>query len=314
MEWSWKATIPVGEEQGYEPRRSLVFLKDKGYACLYFDDFRAQSYALLEKPELYGKERSSPEFVPFRQGRLFRQDVHRSFSTIRRHLDVIFSQVSWPNNVKFQAGGIWDYAVNVSHGRVKYNLDKQLLGGFPMEWACNRTDALFYFSSYPDSAACVDVQGGVETLEIRDMERPRLQQLLARFLQGGHPKLRLTWGKETGRRKHIVLLQDSGRFLMALAQEEQQTVEYHAADHRAYMQTEGKKYPKDTFQGQVTPAYLIHDNVTSLRNALELLLANIDEPSVITGEIGVYAGEKPVKPRPYETLWAELVGDTLDNE
>ena len=28
--------------------------------------------------------------------------------------------------------------------------------------------------------------------------------------------------------------------------------------------------------------------------------------------MGEYARENPVKPRPYETLWAELVGDTLE--
>ena len=49
------------------------------------------------------------------------------------------------------AGRIWDYAVNVDHGRVKYNLDKQLLGDFPAERARNRPSAHFYFSCYTDS-------------------------------------------------------------------------------------------------------------------------------------------------------------------
>ncbi len=216
MEWSWRASIPVGEEQGYEPRRSLVFLKDKaGYACLYFDDFRAESYALLEQPEIYGKEERGPKLVSFGKSKLFDQVIHRRFSSIRRHLRVIFSQVSWPGNVKFMARDIWAHAEIVSHGRVKYNLDKQLLGGFPMEWAYNRVDAPFYFSLYPDSAALVDNVGGVETLTVNDLERPRLQQMLVRFFQGGFPKLLLTWGKKSGQRAHIVLLRDGGRFLMA---------------------------------------------------------------------------------------------------
>ena len=85
--------------------------------------------------------------------------IHRSFSSIRRRLDVIFEAVSWPNNVKYRADGIWDYAVNVAYGRAKYNLDKQLLAGFPPERAHNRPDAAFYFSAYPDFAACTDGQG-----------------------------------------------------------------------------------------------------------------------------------------------------------
>jgi len=292
-----------------------VFLKDKaGYACLYFDDFWAESYALLEQPEIYGKDKRGPKLVPFRRGKLFDEVIHRRFASIRRHLRVIFSQVMWPGNVKFSACGIWTRAVNVSHGRVKYNLDKQLLGDFPMEWAYNRADAPFYFALYPNSAALVDETGGVEALLVSDLERPRLQKMLVRFLQGGFQKLRLTWGKKSGRRSHIVLLRDGERFLMAWIQEEKQAVEYHAADRWAYMRVEGKKYAKETFQGRVTPAYLIHDGVTPLRNALELLLACIDRPSVVTGEMGEYANEKPVKPRPYETLWAELVGNTLDGE
>ena len=83
------------------------------------------------------------------------------------------------------------------------------------------------------------------------------------------------------------------------------------ADHWTYLDVEGKKYPKDTFQGRVTPAYLIHDLIP-LRNALDLLLANINNPKIVTNKFAEYAGEKPVKARPYETLWTELVGDTMD--
>ncbi len=313
LELSWNIQAPMGEELDYDTRRSLVFLKGGGgYACLYFDDFRAKSYALLEKPEMYGKGKEHIAFVPFRRGRLFDQVIHRNFASIRRKLDVIFRQVSRPDNVQFMEGGIWDYAVNVSYGRSRYNLDKQLLADFPVERAHNRPDAPFYFFMYPVSAACVDQEGRVEKLEVGPADGRRLQEMLVRFLKGGFRKLRLTWGREAGRRRHIVLLQEGGRFLLAWLQEEKQTVEYHVADTGTYMDVEGKRYPKDTFQGRIIPAYLIHDGVTLLRNALELLLVHLDNPAPVTGRIAEYAGENPVKPRPYETLWAELAGDTLD--
>jgi len=312
LELSWKTTASVGKEQDYEPQRSLLFMKETGgYVCLYFDDLQAESYALLEKPELYGRENGRIELVPFRQSKLFSKVLHRNFSSIRRRLDMVFRQVSWPNGVKFQAGGIWDYAVNVFHGRHKYNLDKQLLGAFPLARAHNRTDAPFYFSLYPDSAACVDDQGESETLEVGPLDRDHLQQMLVHFLRGGFPKLRLTWGQKEGKRQHIVLLQDGERFLMAWVLEKERTAQFHVADRGTYMDVEGKKYPKDTFQGRMTPTYLIHRGVTPLRNALELLLANVDNPKTITGQFAEYAQEKPVKPRPYETIWLELVGNTL---
>lgn len=309
LELSWKGTIPVGEEQGYQPRRSLVFLKGGGgYACLYFDDFRAASYAVLEKPSLYRQTQEGLESVPFRRGTLSAQVIHRKFATIQRHLGEIFQQVSWPNNVKFMAGGFWVYAVYVSHGRSKYNLDKQLLADFPMERAHNRPDALFYFSMYPDSAVWTNGQGGTEKLEVTERNRDRLQQILTRFLYGEFPRLRLTWEKPD--RRHIVLLHDGGRFLMAWIQEEKRSVRYHVAHIWSYMDTESRKYPRDTFQGRTVPAYLIHRGAIPLRNALDLLLANMDNPDVVTSPIAEYADEKPVKARPYETLWKELVGDT----
>ena len=310
LEWSWKCAFPADESpMDYEPRRSLVLMKSGGwYVCLYFDDFCAESYALLEKPEVYGQDKNVPQAVPFRQSRLFPSVLHRNFFTIRRHLETIFSQISWPNNVKPMAGRIWNYAVNVDHGRVKYNLDKQFLGGFPMERAHNQPDAPFYFYEYPNSAARVDADGSAAALEVTEGNRPRLQQLLAEFLAGEGQRLRLTWKKTVGTRWHIVLTRDGGRFLMAWIREDKKTVEFHAADKWTYMDVEGKKYPKDTFLGKVTPAYLIHD-LPALRNALDLLLANMDHPERVTSPIGEYAWEKPGKPRPYEVLWAELVGD-----
>lgn len=150
-------------------------------------------------------------------------------------------------------------------------------------------------------------------MEIEMTNKSKLQQTLFRFLKGDFCKLRLTWETDAGGREHIVLLQDSGRFLMAWVQEEKRTVQYHVADVSTYLDVEGKKYPKDTFQGRVTPAYLIHDGATPLRNALELLLLELDESDRVTGRFAEYAGENPVKERPYEVLWAELVGDTLEN-
>ena len=96
LEWSWKCVFPVSEvPMGHESRRSLVLLKSGGwYACLYFDDLCGESYALLERPELYSQGKSRPELVDFRQGRLFRDVLHRNFFTIRPHLEKIFSQVS----------------------------------------------------------------------------------------------------------------------------------------------------------------------------------------------------------------------------
>lgn len=247
------------------------------------------------------------EYVPFRQSELLSKLIHRGFSTIRRQLPTVFSQVSWPNNVKFRAAGIWHYAVSVTHGRHKYNLDKQLLGGFSEDQVHNNEDARFYFYTYPNAAAWVDGGGNVETLAVGEQNREKLQQVMAQFLGGSWSKLRLTWGSEPDKRRHIVLLHEAGRFLLAWVDETKRRVEFHVADRYTYMDVEGKKYPKATFQGRTVGAYLVHDGTKALRNALELLLANLDEPTRIVNKFAEYAEEKPVKARPYEEIWADLV-------
>ena len=196
------------------------------------------------------------------------------------------------------------------HGRQKYNLDKQLLGGFSDVRAHNNEDARFYFYTYPNTAAWTDGEGNVETLQVGELNRDSLQKAMLQFLGGAWLKFRLTWGSEAEKRRHIVLLHDSGRFLLAWVDETKRRVEFHVADHRTYLDVEGKKYPKDTFHGRTVGAYIIHDGAAALRNALELLLANLDEPSRIINKFAEYAEEKPVKARPYEAIWDELVGGT----
>ena len=310
LEWSWPCTLPEGAEQGSPPRRSLVFLRDPaGYACLFFDDYRAQSFALLARPDLYGKEKGI-EFVPFRQGKLFRHDVHRGFTTIRRQLARVFSQVSWPNGVQHHMGGrgIWDWAENVTHGRRKYNVDKQLLGGFAPESAQNSQDARFYFYTYPDTAVWMTSEGKEETLAVGELDRDRLQHVMVQFLGGAWPQLRLTWDSGVDNPRHIVLLHEEGRFMLAWIDEAKRQVAFHVADTYTYMDVEGKKYPRAVLQGRTVGAYLVHDGAKVLRNALELLLANLDDPARVINKFAEYAEEKPVKARPYEAIWADLVG------
>ncbi len=308
LELSWPTGLPAWERQEYEPRRSLVFLHESaGWACLYFDDFKAQICALVSRWELYLRaDTNAPTFVSFHQGRLHSYDVHPSFSTIRRHLDTVFRQASWPNGIDLHAGNIWSYAVFINHGRHKYNLDKRLLGGFPLEWSYNRPTAKFYLSDYPDLAVWTDGKGQREALELNTFNRDRLQQALAGFMGGGCAKLCLTWGREPGRQRHIAMVQDQGRFLLAWLLDEKQQAQFHVADVPTYLDVEGKKYPKDTFRNRVTPAYLIHSGM-QLRGALEQLLACIEEPTRFTGKFAEFAPESPVKPRPYPVLRAELV-------
>lgn len=310
LELSWECTIPMEEHQGYQPRRSLVFIKDPaGYACLYFDDDSAQSYALLAHPELYyHSEHTELNLVRFRQGKLFNHNIHNSFSTIRQHLDTIFKQASYPKGITLHAGHLWSSTISVKQGRHKYNLDKQLLGGFPVSWAHNRPASRFYFAVQPASMAWIGQEGQPCSLMIDNRNRDLLQQTLLSFLQGKIPKMQLTWGSTE--QQHLILLSDNSRFMMVYLEDKKQSASFYVADVKTYRNVEGKKYPKDTFLGRTTPAYLIHSDPIVFRNGVELMLASISEPSVITDVFAAFASENPVKPRPYDVIRAELLIET----
>ena len=96
--------------------------------------------------------------------------------------------------------------------------------------------------------------------------------------------------------------------MLAWIDEAKRQVAFHVADTYTYMDVEGRKYPKATFQGRTVGAYLVHDGAKALRNALELLLANLDDPARVINKFAEYAEEKPVRARPYEAIWADLVG------
>lgn len=312
LELSWDVCLPFGEGQESQPARSLIFLKETcGWACLYFDDQRAESFALLAQPERYWDlQDSHGTFVPFRQGKLMDYNIHRSFSSIRRYLDMVFRQASQPGGIDLHAGHMWTHAVNVVHGRHKYLLDKRLLGGFPAERACSRLAARLYLSAYPSRIVSVySDDNRRECLPVGNRNRDRLQHAFSRLLSGELNSLQLTWATDSLPQLHIVLLHEQGRFLLALLSDQAQEAQFHVADKAVYMDVEGKKYPKATFRNRTIAAYLIHDSAKTLRSALELLLACIHEPPLVTDQFAEYAEETPVKPRPYEAIRAEFVFD-----
>lgn len=306
LELSWPTSFAGCDAYGYEARRSLVFLRENcGYACLYFDDRAAQTYALIAQPELYTEtDARDVAFVPFRQSRLFAHDVHRSFSTVRRHLDTVFSQASRPDGIRLHEGMIWSCAGAMCHGRHKYNLDKLLLGGFPLDRCHNRLTDRFYLDCYPEEAVCEDEAGCVERIQIGNINRDRLQAALAGSMQGRLKSLRLSWSGG----RHAAVWQENGRYLLIYLDDRTRRAAFHVADTRTYMDVEGKKYPRDTFRGRVTPAYLIHSDIIALRGALEQLLASMEAPERFVDKFAEFADEKPVKPRAYEVVRAEILG------
>lgn len=342
----WKFSPPAGT---YPPQYSLVFLRvGMRFACLLFDDVRQFFYALhcpnrngsneIEIETLIGLSHEKPLPASCLFPSLFQ--FQRHLSAI---LDVVVHAQQAQKNFQPPAAGpcLWVKSwgnVYVGNRESKYNLAKRELGRFPENRASTSLEADV---SLPSSAMdlhqpidlCWQEVGQEKTapIELQENQRYLFPKMIKRFFDGELTQLRLGWkvllvpyrnrySSEYYQKKlealdgrpprcYLELRRDGDKMMLLLLEEFTQKALYHVADHWTYMDVEGKKYPKDTFDGKSVPAYLVHHNPLQLRNHLDLLMEHLDFPCVITDRFAEYAEEKPVKARAYEVIRAEVLGE-----
>lgn len=294
---------------------SLVFLRgERGFACLYFDDLWDTYYILLSMPEVYRTaEDIQKHYVSFGLGKLPDYGIHQSTVSIISRLDKVFGQMgrgqSFAMRVEDQL--LWAVGSSGSLGRQRYRVAKQKLGGFPAEQVQNYILAKFVISHYPEQIEKELPDGNSSVIEIDSGNMDEVKLALVEFMQNKLRRLRLSWNLQSEEQEwypfHIVLLQEDKRYMMAYLRDDIQQAEYYVADVRTYMDVEGKKYPKESFMGRVTPTYLIHSDARRIRNCLDLILDDMGDLSAITGQFAAFAPENPVKPRRYEEIRRELI-------
>lgn len=206
----------------------LVFVKDPaGYACFFFErgDDCDIWYSMISKPEVYRTVDSNDVvYVPFGMGKLEDYCIHKSPASILRNLERVFPEMGKDHIPSGgPSGWLWACRVNRSNGWHKLLMAQQKLGGFPPNRGRNHlTKKGFVFSRYPIELAKETLEGEKEQIEIRGGSNGRASEALLEFMAGKLAYLRLTWMfkvPESGRR-HLVLLQDHGRFLMAWLQDD----------------------------------------------------------------------------------------------
>ena len=294
LEFSWK--LPFNVKQEYEARRSLVFLKDGGnYVCLLFDDNYVECYGLPVHQSRYKWIEEDFDFVPFLKEKLFSKHIHKSFHTIEIQLEFVFKSIQFLNGFSY-----WTQAINVSHGRNKYNIDKQLLGNFPVEWAHNNLSDKIYLDIYPSSFTLTNLQKETETIEIKTSNRFKLQNAFQKFLKGEAQEFCLNWSSF-----NLVLLQEDRRYMLVFLQNE--TSRFCVANKESYLQTNEEHSKTELFCGKITPSYLLHTDIAAFRNSLELLLAKLDDPQCIINEFGQYTNEEPTEQWTYKIICKEFL-------
>ena len=127
--------------------------------------------------------------------------------------------------------------------------------------------ARYIFSRYPVQMETLTPKGERTLTEIRSGSYGKASEGLLQFMGGKLARLRLTWayGKPEESRRHLVFLQDGGRFLLCWLE-----------DERVYFSRSSEKPGTELFCGQEVPAVWIHRDLRGVRDCVDLLLDDLD--------------------------------------
>lgn len=287
---------------------SLVFYRQStGYACFYFEQTLSHHtwYTMLSKPEVYRVvESDDVVYVPFGMGMLPDYVIHDSPASILQNLDRVFWQLS-QGRPQAQGTGGWLWGSNTSqlNGEHKRYMAQQKVAGFPPHRGRNRLAARFVMSKYPVELEQVELDGERTVTAIKSGSYGRAADTLSQFMKGKLGRLRLSWEFKTPEggafRRHLVLLQDDGQFMMAWLQDDKDWVQCYIAA------LPGADDGTDTFLGQPVPARLVHHDLKGIRNCVDLLLDDMDNTNPVT--------ERPEEfetvQEPYEAVRRKLIGE-----
>lgn len=286
---------------------SLVFCRGSaGYACFYFEQSLSHDiwYAMLSKPEVYRVvESEDVVYVPFGMGTLPDYVIHDSPASILQNLDRVFWQLAQGRPQAQGAGGwLWDSNTSQMNGEHKRYMAQQKVGGFPPHRGRNRLAAKFVMSKYPVELEQVGLDGERTVTAIKSGSYGRATDALAQFVKEKLGRLRMSWEFKTPEggafRRHLVLLQDNGRFMLAWLQDDKDWAQYEIAGRP------GDNDGMDTFLDQPVPARLVHHDLKNIRNCVDLILDDLDNTDPVT--------ERPEEfetiQEPYEAVRRKLVG------
>ncbi len=279
--------------------RALVFLKDgemNRYACFYFEHQHRRWFRLVGMPEVYEVvEEKDVKYEPFGLGMLPNYVIHPTTKYMESLLERVFDQVACEEpKPEFL---MWSSQVYFTAESQQYHLAQRLFGAYPPEQACNRLQEQFYIPVLPMAVSYID-ENGEQSREIsKARDKGMVRDILAGYMAGRLDRLVLEWeysiqyGPQTTDVRHrcIVLVQDRGKHQMIFADDSQSGVSYLVADVGEYLNAKGKKYRKAEFGGRMVPGYLVHTDMRRIRDYLDLLLSQIENPVMILGQFGEFS-------------------------
>ena len=294
----------VGELERLEMEWSqgrLVLCHDGDrYACLYFENSFGPGenwYALLADPEMYRTvDCDDVVYEPFGMGKLAEYSIFHSAQDLLRDMDLVLGQMGWG---QIQAGGpggwLWSCDVSRHDPKHKVLMMQQKLGGVPQTRGRNYQLSKFVLSRPASELEAVDLGGARTVTALKGGTYGLAAAGLVEFMAGKLERLRLSWSfpaPEGGTElRHLVLLQDQGKYMMFWLQDgTRQALAYGADEPRWFM-------------GRALPGCLVHEDSRRIRNGIDLLLDDIDNTEPVLKQPGQFAQVHV----PYEELRAELI-------
>ena len=128
----------------------------------------------------------------------------------------------------------------------------------------------------PNNMVSVDTNGIKNDIPISRTNQEQLQTALYNLLNNNLKYIKLSWQNKT----HLFLLQEEGKYALFYLIDDEKRADCLVYDFWAYLDAEGKD-PMETICNIRTIYYNIHYDLMRFRYYLDLLLVNIENPSIV---------------------------------
>ncbi|MDE6454492.1 MAG: hypothetical protein K2L38_00955, partial [Dysosmobacter sp.] len=282
----------------------LVLRRDgEKYACLYFENSFGRGenwYALLADPEMYRTiDCNDVAYIPFGMGKLAEYSIFHSAQDLLQDIDLVLGQMGYDQIQEGGPGGwLWSGEVYRQDAKHKVLIMQQKLGGVPQTRGRNYYLSKFVLSRPASELETVDPGGERTVTPLRSGTYGLAADGLVQFMMGKLASIRVSWTFQTAEggteRKHLVLLQDRGKYMMFWLEDGNRRALACASDEPQW------------FLGHAIPACLVHEDLKRLRNGIDLLLDDIDNTEPVLRQPGQFAEVHA----DYEELRTALVRET----
>ena len=192
---------------------------------------------------------------------------------------------------------VWSSQVYFTAEQQQYHLAKRLYGAYPPERACNRLQEQFFVPVVPALMSYTDQDGNQRKRVDVSRDKRLVQDMLALYMAGQLNRLVLNWeyfveysaGEKDARDRYIVLMQDQGKHQMFYLDDSNEGIECLVANVDEYLKAKNRKCRKVMFDGRMVPEYLVHTNMRRIRDYLDVLIPEIENPAMILRQFGEFA-------------------------